>query len=71
MQSPDVVTDLLIELRSAAIKVAEISVQKPSLDEVFLALTGHAATEDEVPDDASELIDGNVSNISTEKEGAR
>lgn len=71
MQSPDVVTDLLIELRSAAIKVAEISVQKPSLDEVFLALTGHAATEDEVLDDASELIDGSVSNISTEKEGAR
>lgn len=76
MQSPDAVTDLLIELRNAAIQVAEISVQKPSLDEVFLALTGHPATEEETPDDASEL-DGVPASKVTEpkvpasKEGAR
>ena len=40
MTNPDVITDLLIALRKADLRVAEISVQKPSLDEVFLALTG-------------------------------
>lgn len=71
MQSPDAVTDLLIELRNAAIQVAEISVQKPSLDEVFLALTGHTATEDEIPDDASELDGVPAQNVKSQKEGAR
>lgn len=59
MQSPDLVTDLLLSLRQASIRVAEISVQKPSLDEVFMTITGHPAIEGEetssIPDDASEL----------------
>ncbi|AJT40630.1 daunorubicin resistance protein DrrA family ABC transporter ATP-binding protein [Psychromicrobium lacuslunae] len=59
MQSPDLVTDLLLSLREASIRVAEISVQKPSLDEVFMTITGHPASEGEetssIPDDASEL----------------
>ncbi|SDX30002.1 ABC-2 type transport system ATP-binding protein [Marininema mesophilum] len=37
----DRVTDLLISLREANIHLAELSVQKPTLDEVFLNLTGH------------------------------
>ncbi|WP_394942280.1 ATP-binding cassette domain-containing protein [Psychromicrobium sp. YIM B11713] len=64
MQSADLVTDLLLRLREASIRVAEISVQKPSLDEVFMTLTGHPATEEdtstEVPDDASELADAGM-----------
>jgi ABC-2 type transport system ATP-binding protein len=40
MVDPDLVTDLLIALRQAKIKLTEVSVQKPTLDEVFLALTG-------------------------------
>lgn len=40
MTKPNLVTDLLIELRQAKIELAEVSVQKPTLDEVFLALTG-------------------------------
>ncbi|NPC94733.1 ATP-binding cassette domain-containing protein [Bacillus sp. WMMC1349] len=35
------VTDLLIALRAAEIELAELSVQKPTLDEVFLTITGH------------------------------
>ncbi|MDA1476968.1 ATP-binding cassette domain-containing protein [Bacillus changyiensis] len=35
------VTDLLIALRSAEIELTELSVQKPTLDEVFLTITGH------------------------------
>ncbi|MCL1631437.1 ATP-binding cassette domain-containing protein [Sporolactobacillus sp. CPB3-1] len=39
----DKVADLLITLREADIHLAELSVQKPTLDEVFLAITGHSA----------------------------
>lgn len=37
----DRVTDLLIALREAGIHLDEMSVQKPTLDEVFLTITGH------------------------------
>ncbi|WP_313663961.1 ATP-binding cassette domain-containing protein [Cellulosimicrobium cellulans] len=40
---PDVVTDLLVRLREARIEVGSLSMDKPSLDEVFLTLTGHGA----------------------------
>lgn len=42
MADPDRVTDLLIALRERGIHLAEVSVQKPTLDEVFLTITGHA-----------------------------
>jgi ABC-2 type transport system ATP-binding protein len=38
--------DLLIRLREWEIAVDEITVSKPSLDEVFLAITGHPAEDD-------------------------
>ncbi len=47
MAKPDGVTDVLIELRKAHIGLDEISVQKPTLDEVFLALTGTPVKEGE------------------------
>jgi ABC-2 type transport system ATP-binding protein len=47
MTSPDAVTDLLVRLRDEGIAVAELSVQKPTLDEVFLTITGHAAIAEE------------------------
>jgi ABC-2 type transport system ATP-binding protein len=40
LADPDQVTDLLVAMRSAGIRLAGLSVQKPTLDEVFLALTG-------------------------------
>lgn len=40
MADPDRVTDLLVALREAKIRLAMVSVQDPTLDEVFLALTG-------------------------------
>jgi ABC-2 type transport system ATP-binding protein len=50
MTSPDAITDLLVQLRSEGIAVDELSVQKPTLDEVFLTITGRPATaEDEEP----------------------
>ncbi|MCD2496881.1 ATP-binding cassette domain-containing protein [Microbacterium nymphoidis] len=56
MADADRIADLLITLREAGIHLAEMSVQKPTLDEVFLTITGHpaedtesAATREEVP----------------------
>lgn len=46
MADPDLITDLLVALRSAEIHLTEVSVQKPSLDEVFLLLTGTAQAEE-------------------------
>ncbi|MCQ6560535.1 ATP-binding cassette domain-containing protein [Paenibacillus mendelii] len=46
MADADRVTDLLIALRAAGIHLAEISVQKPTLDEVFLTITGHGVEDD-------------------------
>ncbi|EPY07105.1 daunorubicin resistance ABC transporter ATPase [Paenibacillus alvei TS-15] len=43
MADADQVTDLLIALRNKEIRLAEISVQKPTLDEVFLTITGNSS----------------------------
>ncbi|WP_345752464.1 ATP-binding cassette domain-containing protein [Microbacterium rhizophilus] len=48
MADPDRITDLLVRLRGQGIHLAEVSVQKPTLDEVFLTITGHAAEDEEV-----------------------
>jgi|SRR5579862_4398159 len=45
MADPDRVTDLLIALRETNIHLAAVSVQEPTLDEVFLALTGTPKSE--------------------------
>ncbi|WP_051250675.1 ATP-binding cassette domain-containing protein [Paenibacillus harenae] len=46
MANADLVTDLLIALREAGIRLAEMSVQKPTLDEVFLTITGHGVKDE-------------------------
>lgn len=46
MADADLVTDLLIAFREAGIQLAELSVQKPTLDEVFLTITGHGVKDD-------------------------
>ena len=40
-----IVADSRVELARSGIGVAEFSLGQPSLDEVFLALTGHTAEE--------------------------
>ena len=45
MADPDSVTDLLIALRETNIHLAAVSVLEPTLDEVFLALTGTPKSE--------------------------
>lgn len=45
MTDADKVADLLIAIRAAGIGLAEMSVQKPTLDEVFLTMTGQGVQD--------------------------
>jgi len=47
LTNADKVTDLLIAFRAAGIAIADISMRKPTLDEVFLATTGGSEAENE------------------------
>jgi ABC-2 type transport system ATP-binding protein len=51
--STDEVTRAVDELARAGIEVGEFSYGQPSLDEVFLALTGHPAEDDAPEEDAA------------------
>jgi ABC-2 type transport system ATP-binding protein len=61
LDTPDQAADVLIGLRQSGIHVASVSVDKPTLDEVFLAITGHDAGEadqDHAMDDRFENREG-------------
>jgi ABC-2 type transport system ATP-binding protein len=45
----DEAADVLIGLRQAGVTISSVSVAKPTLDEVFLALTGHGADDADDP----------------------
>ena len=49
----------VLRLEEASVAVDDLSLRRPSLDEVFLALTGHVAEGEEDPRDAT---DGDLSN---------
>ncbi|OPH53287.1 ABC transporter [Paenibacillus ferrarius] len=57
MSDADRVTDLLISLREAGIHLAEMSVQKPTLDEVFLTITGQGVKDETAAHDASMTLE--------------
>ncbi|MFC9245118.1 ATP-binding cassette domain-containing protein [Streptomyces sp. NPDC057136] len=46
LDEADRAADVLISLRQAGISITSVSVDKPTLDEVFLAITGHDAGRD-------------------------
>jgi ABC-2 type transport system ATP-binding protein len=48
------VTELLIALRESDISIDELSVQKPTLDEVFLTITGRTTETESATNDAKE-----------------
>jgi ABC-2 type transport system ATP-binding protein len=41
--------DVLIALRQSGLSIASATVQKPTLDEVFMAITGHGAEDETNP----------------------
>ncbi|MFY0406598.1 ATP-binding cassette domain-containing protein [Solicola sp. PLA-1-18] len=45
LDDADRAADVIVALRDAGVAVAQLSVRKPSLDEVFLALTGQPTTD--------------------------
>jgi ABC-2 type transport system ATP-binding protein len=51
LDNADHAADVLIGLRQAAVPIASVSVDKPTLDEVFLALTGHDTGQTEEQDE--------------------
>ncbi len=53
LDDADLAGDVLIGLRHAAVPIASVSVAKPTLDEVFLALTGHDTGQPEDRDEAA------------------
>jgi ABC-2 type transport system ATP-binding protein len=58
LDTADRAADVLIGFRQAGVSIISVSVDKPTLDEVFLAITGHGADPDPVepagPDAADE-----------------
>ncbi|HAS09785.1 MAG TPA: daunorubicin/doxorubicin resistance ABC transporter ATP-binding protein DrrA, partial [Acidimicrobiaceae bacterium] len=50
----DVLTDVLQELRHRQIEISDVGIRRPTLDDVFLTLTGHVAEE---PDDDAHHTD--------------
>jgi ABC-2 type transport system ATP-binding protein len=51
LDTADRAADVLIGLRQAGVQVTSVSVAKPTLDEVFLTLTGHDTDDEDQPDD--------------------
>ena len=52
----DLAAEAVGELSRSGIGIATFSVSQPTLDEVFLALTGHRAEEDEATDESPEIV---------------
>jgi daunorubicin/doxorubicin transport system ATP-binding protein len=61
LQRSEQAVDVLVSLRERGIAIDSFNVQKPSLDEVFMVLTGHGAADD----------DGESETTSTELEAVR
>jgi ABC-2 type transport system ATP-binding protein len=53
VSDPELVATALAELARCCVPLAEFSLGQPSLDQVFLALTGHPAEEAETTEDAT------------------
>ncbi len=53
LETADGAADVLIGLRQAGVPIAAVSVAKPTLDEVFLTLTGHDTGDADQPDETN------------------
>jgi ABC-2 type transport system ATP-binding protein len=51
LDTADRAADILIGFRQAGVSIVSVSVAKPTLDEVFLAITGHGADDGVGPED--------------------
>ncbi|MGW9631373.1 ATP-binding cassette domain-containing protein [Agromyces sp. NPDC055520] len=69
MHDPDRVAELLVTLRDEGVHLAELSVAKPTLDEVFLAITGHGTERADGGDEASDIESIDSESAGTESAG--
>jgi ABC-2 type transport system ATP-binding protein len=53
LSDPELITDVLLALRNKNIKLSEVSVKTPTLDEVFLAITGHETVKSDIEETVS------------------
>jgi len=56
MDEPDRVADLLVALRDRGIRLAGLSVHQPTLDQVFLAITGHETRPQDDREEEEEAV---------------
>lgn len=67
MMNADLITDLLVALREESIVLEEVSVQKPTLDEVFLSLTAsHHGSAESTKLDKEDKQGKTISNMAKE-----
>jgi len=59
LSDPELITDVLLSLRNRNIQLSEVSVKNPTLDEVFLAITGHETDKNDVENKYSISINNN------------
>jgi ABC-2 type transport system ATP-binding protein len=59
LDTADRAADVLIGLRQAGVSIVSVSVSQPTLDEVFLALTGHGTESGDATGDATSDQTGN------------
>jgi ABC-2 type transport system ATP-binding protein len=52
LDTADAAADVLLGFRQAGVPIASVSVATPTLDEVFLAITGHGAGQADDRDEA-------------------
>jgi ABC-2 type transport system ATP-binding protein len=57
LQRSEQAVDVLVALRERGIAIDSFNVQKPSLDEVFMVLTGHGATSDDDPEQTTSELE--------------
>jgi len=55
LETADRAADILIGFRQAGVSIISVSVAKPTLDEVFLAITGHGAEDEASPAGADDF----------------
>ncbi len=52
-EGPEALQSVLVELNAAGIRLHDVGMRRPTLDDVFLKLTGHAASDDAEGDDTA------------------
>ena len=67
-EGPELLTELVRRLDAAAVPIAALELRRPSLDDVFLSLTGRAASDEFDAEDEPDASVAPPADASTVKE---